>query len=877
MLSNIFYGALVYLWIGSILRVDMQKRTFLSLKRWAYIFLLSIVAWAAFILLIQIFYKQVGIFFSMPSSGVLALAICLAVIIWSQLRTFSGIKCFVEYPPIWIAGLIGTSFLWLTFHLSELYIFIILFPFFMLCIIFIAGMIKLEWKSSVGTKAKLEIRPPSPALVGSDGNKKILSSFEEILKWIRTDEAIKDEKYDLFDHGLIAERIARRFLEHLDDPESSQALIGSFGSGKTSIRQLTEQKLKSIDSTGRIRIIPITLWPYADSKAAVTGILQSLTDALSKEIEILGLRNLPKTYVSAIKSGGGFWSMFAALLLDEKEPFEILKKINKVTEFLDCHFILWVEDIERFAGNGTGVEPTPIEIELLRPIRALLYGLNEELSRVKVVIATTELDPRFDIEKIVRFIEVMPIISRKYAVILDKFLSHCGSMGFIDPEETGDHRQRPGAFGPIAREKSDFLSILKGKEYVGIEDALIALCVSPRVIKASLRSCWEVWNALKGEVDLGDVFVMSFLRAFNPSIFASVERHYGELRYRGSPRAESSRSLDDIFKEDVEKIDPKKREAIMEIIRFVFSNPNEKAQGLARLPIYWERYLSVQIPINQVRDQDVLKILKGEDDEVLINALKIEPVSDRIEHFSTILSKERLLRIFIPSVRNWVEEDSNFWESRGYTGKKPNGFISTWRIWSEKNFTGPEVVRELTQAVGLAVQKNLEVATLIEYYFIMAEEKYISLQKKDREMLVKYLRTKLSEINAEIFVTGIHNATNHWVLSHLIWPRDEAGDRYRKEQPKFSDWDSFVKTVLEAVELDPHVMIPQLAGALTEGESALDDSWHKFKYVKEAGVFFGEDTIQKIFKDLRSEDWNDDAVRVMIRAVQEGLGLTTKA
>ena len=104
-------------------------------------------------------------------------------------------------------------------------------------------------------------------------------TFDRLYKWVRDDSEITSPRADRFEHSRIAHRIADRLRSGNEAP--TLAVIGPLGSGKSSVRRLTERALRH---DRRVRIVPVSLWPFDSPEAAVRGILRALVQELGRHV-----------------------------------------------------------------------------------------------------------------------------------------------------------------------------------------------------------------------------------------------------------------------------------------------------------------------------------------------------------------------------------------------------------------------------------------------------------------------------------------------------------------------------------------------------------------------------------------------------------------
>lgn len=713
-------------------------------------------------------------------------------------------------------------------------------------------------------------------------------SFERLRKWISDDSPVADQADDVFGHHRIALRIASR-LVCVDPP--AQAVIGRLGAGKTTLRNLVTRSLESMESGSRVRIVPVELWPYETPRAAVEGTIRTLVEALSQEVSVLGLKGLPESYSEAMNALGGIWSALARLKGTPSNPFDVLKRIDEIATAIGYCFVVWVEDLERYAVGGSGQlddSMSATETQRLNPIRALLFGL-DQLRSVTVVTATTTLNLRFDLDKIARFIEEIPDLPAFDASrIIRIFREGCRSRADVIDPAPPEARKEFDSFIDKPEQYERLRSMLDmDTDVYGASQALTVLCRTPRALKQGLRGCLDVWDKLAGEIDFDDLLVMSVLRETEPRVFALIRQHVNALRTQnsrteGDPRAVWRASLDKL------QLDGLTKEAVNEIVKFVFQD-SEKPQGFAQHGHvdYWKRFLSVPKLEEKELDQSVLHTMLADDDIKLLELLEDDEQHNAVEDFAhiqttnktDILTTDRLVGLFLPMVERRANESQRYWGD-----STPPALIPLWRMWmrrSERNLLKADrVLQQVQAAFDIALPKNLGLVTEIEHYFVTSDKGVHNMlangEVSHNETAKKYLRELLVSTytgKPHELVDALRN-TKSATLLWLCWGLDRLRAKETTGVP-FDGWDAFAKTILEATWLNPIVMIPQLA-CLIVRESRLASG--DFGLVSE----FDEAAAQQLFGDskvildfLRTQDissWATDRhVEAVIRAAQSGI------
>jgi hypothetical protein len=211
--------------------------------------------------------------------------------------------------------------------------------------------------------------------------------------------------------------------------------------------------------------------------------------------------------------------------------------------------VLWIEDLERFAGGREDGPNTERESAVrLNPIQSMLFHL-QRTRQVSVVVATTALTTQIDLQKISRYVEeVPPLKPQSVWNLLYKFrkgwLERLRNGGYLDPfGERNSDWDDPDLTDPRLQELIRY-QVGEMASAVSVPWAISVLCQTPRQLKLALRHCHDVWASLKGEIDPDDVLTMAILRFAEPDIFALVRDNIPSLR-TGIIRGKRHRRLSD--------------------------------------------------------------------------------------------------------------------------------------------------------------------------------------------------------------------------------------------------------------------------------------------------------------------------------------------
>jgi hypothetical protein len=752
--------------------------------------------------------KSLPLFLDLPlwvvvvgSACVLMLAVRLG---WGRLSALIGVRHSLTYPPLWFAGALGAALV-LTLPAR---IWSIRHSFGFESIAQKIGMVGAACAGGAGLSLVVfamvdRFRRRIVAAPSFPSKRRVaLGTFEDLRRWLKTDRPVTSEADDAFALTSMAERIARRLLE---PSPAAQALVGAFGSGKSSVLSLVQEKLGRRSGAAGVRLVPVAVWPFDTSRAAVEGIIQSLIDKVGAEVDVLALRGLSESYVEAM-SAASSWVGALARLQGGRSPNETLQAIDRVAITTGLQFVVWIEDLERFAGRPEESD------EKLNPIRALLFGL-DQLRAVTVVTATTSLRLRFDLEKIARFVEEIPRLPERDVVrLLGVFRQGCRALGdYIDPASAAARKK----LDDLTREERGAADLF-GVFMHGIVDALPELCATPRTLKQALRACLDAWETLLGEIDFDDLLVVSVLREGQPDAFALLQSYLSYWRGLGPRDEKESREVRAAWDAALRNTVPdgQTRKAVQIAISLVFEPTDDRPQGLRQHAHadYWLRYMTRDTLRASERDQPVLRALTRGDDAEIARLLADQDASGAVEDFSSILQLELVIRLL-----GVVVENANRVSPAAWHEGQPAGLIPLWRIWLRRirvdKFSQADAFAAVKRAYDVSVPVNPAVAARIEQYFASADSTVPTvIGPENRQAGRKHLRQVLRSAyagKARVLATNLAGAAPP-ILLWLTWSLDEvrAG---QLDGPPFDGWDELAPTILEATALEPQTMLPQVA------------------------------------------------------------------
>ncbi len=525
--------------------------------------------------------------------------------------------------------------------------------------------------------------------------------------WLADDQPIQSESESLFaEHSSVAKRILNKLLTE-PKPEShiltSVALIGPYGSGKTSICNLVEdvyRKDKEKLSLPELLFCRFEGWQFMSAEAAVKNLIDVAAREVFRLVDFPELWRIPQKYVEAIKASGSWWSSVCAVLFGGSDnPEEIASIIGDALVRLNVRLVIFVDDFDRIEEDAFATQQAVAKaLNQLQNLPNTQYvisvGPTIDIGRKSGIIKRS-----WDLLKLTRFQELVPKINPEKVISLirkhrDDVLND--SSCYFPWAERSEGESDPLDYYPQFRRLFSSL---------GFRGRLLGLVQTPRALKSMLRESNNAWEGgLKGEIDWYDLILANALKAAEPAVFEWIARdrdvfieepRENLLRSTSQQNERYSKELNQQLEKRIESKEPTHYEIVKDVVCELFPSFEAKIKGRKQKfkPIhqwsqkislrpnhgadYIERFFAGEVPDGDVPDQPTLqyirKVIAGSFDSSEFESLylcsheKLTGVLNTLVQFAGLISRQMGYTI-CDAMLAWIarsENDKYLWPDSG--------------------------------------------------------------------------------------------------------------------------------------------------------------------------------------------------------------------
>lgn len=620
-------------------------------------------------------------------------------------------------------------------------------------------------------------------------------SAEALAAWLERESPIESVSADAFHHRLIAERL----LTKLTKGNTTVALQGAFGSGKTSIERLAQQMAR--ERKVPLIFVEVSCWGFTQSLYAQEELLSQVIRSVNNDVETFCLRTLPSEYANAVEGHGTWYKILAHLISGKRSPQAVLFRLSPILAAIRRTVVLFIEDADR---NFATFDMSQLEALLAR--LRLISGLS--------FVLCVSPSQKIDLTKLCDRTEIIPPLDESM------------TMRLIDQTRQMVLTRHP--INIMVDGLEDFTSSERGRRtidhYLGYywprQIIFPMLARTPRILKRALRRVVDAWPDLCGEVNLDDLVGISILREGAPEAFAFFQA--SQRFFRPSSKEErdiidsAKTKLKESLAEEWQQITASKsfdaRSAawlmkqldpysagITGLMMGSHMVHRQSIQSERRGHIYARRLFTETTEGEEIADQRMFALLKeGQtDDKNLAQLAEVTTesqfASEAFEEFAAALKFDRFLPL-LSQIYRVIRERHGPELSRD----DHPGFFAPWRMIVHNKPSGFE--GWLVDELRLCIPGSLRLLTDIYYFWLGTDEHSFEERKKSRQAIHDTLRNSWETVSPAELASGF-DSSFPYTLFHLFFTSD-----YQKPET--------TGPLLEVTRVAPAIILPQILWVL---------------------------------------------------------------
>jgi len=568
------------------------------------------------------------------------------------------------------------------------------------------------------------------------------------------DDPISNKKEDRLDRDLFAKQVAEVCKNVAGESASSVvALVGPWGSGKSSLLSLVADNLKK----DKWSVAEFNPWLLSDVESLMRSFFDEVIEAIpTNKDEHNELRKKLGGYakaVSPIGKLGGLIGIDGSKIIEKvgeaiqgdqsltKKRDDLVKELGKLKKPI----LVVLDDLDRLY---------PEELLMIFKIVRLVgrlpnlhYLLSYDEKTLLDVIAQTDLSKndtsraRSYLEKMVQVkLDLPKINSAQQLRLVNSAHDEVLARNNITMDED-DIRRTSNAYAECM---SDYLS-------------------HPRSIKRFFAQIDALYPLVNGEVNFADFTILTFLRTFEPSIYQLIIDRKSELTGSDTMSDFREKNLQDRHKRWIDLIKAtgvKNEDKLFNLLSHLFTyiksarhnssytsdhKDNQLQKRVGNID-YFDRYFVFGVPEDDISDGKIVELVEGlgKDD------------AKAIKDLSKLIDKDAVLAL--RKLRN-IQEISGIppkpllsvLSSKFLSLKSESGFFSVppeWAIQDMVKRALPKIDSSERKTVFETVAKSLSGLIMLIHTFIRSdEEKEEPLEEELHQVMVNALKKRMANLS----------------------------------------------------------------------------------------------------------------------------------
>lgn len=514
-----------------------------------------------------------------------------------------------------------------------------------------------------------------------------------LIYWLYDESPICNSLHDKWDRTNIIDRVVSR-LNSRKIYNRGGCLLGDYGSGKSSVISLIEEKLNNLPTKNKDNdwiICRFDSWGRIDNAQQAQGlILEKMIESISEHTSISALNNLPQRYLDALQGNDAWWNtLFSIFNASSLDPESQLGKVDNILSAIDKKLLLVIEDLDRNTDcNKLSLEIVPL-LDRLRELKQVNFiitlGHEKSLSSTITRITSFREDlTNHEHEKLDFILKEFRDFCLKDTAKEDRYID-----GVIDRAYWPLVDGKAGVVDGVSYQTSSMQGSIYHAAYLAIKHYLS----NPRTLKYCLRSAHSAWDKIHGEINFDDLLCFNVIKQSEPYAFDFIIKNINILIASPHITLEGGdKSYIDYVIEDDRVNDPKHLYSLMQFLfpRLVHPSKTRDILSMQCLQLIGDDINYFKLATNPVliKEQSERNLLNhithdGEIPELYTNS--IQWTTDKIIKFSRLIYRENgecsMFNIYKTIIEKLVQESENDRNAIRWIGQAFSSLFSVHKMY----------------------------------------------------------------------------------------------------------------------------------------------------------------------------------------------------
>jgi len=502
------------------------------------------------------------------------------------------------------------------------------------------------------------------------------------------DDPIRSPDEDTFGRDTFVNDIYKQITKYSSCSSYVFGILGTWGTGKTSVLNLLRYKLTSNakdNENEKIMVLDFDPWDFSPKVNLINAFYERLYKALNQEYLLSGIKNTFKNYLKIISPGLKLHSFGMTVNLNYQSPEAIKKEIEMCLRNIGKKVVIFIDDIDRL--DKERILQVFEIVKRSANLNKTIFILSFDVDIVSRIVDGNFVNGKSFIEKIIQSPINLPAIEQ---VTIKNYVFGNLELLFnkikIDQKEINGFKNEvlPGNF-------KEFYKSYGERLFSTLRHAIRYL----NAINITLP-------AIKDEVNLHDFLLLELIRIFYPDVYDDIWNNQSlfitpsiefepSLRILYATEPTYRKDLHDKIKTYLDRIknnyEQNKYEILEYLLKTLFplvkiaSSDDTTSHSITNqdriakrifVPEVFPKYFMLKVPHDEIPDKEIKTLIdkwdeQGTDADTVKNDLlsykenqQLSKLFEKLSEFKYTLNNtaaERVIEVLYKNIDEFVDED----------------------------------------------------------------------------------------------------------------------------------------------------------------------------------------------------------------------------